>query len=355
MQKVRAARSTARGGDHRLQRGPAGSARAHQVRWIDVNGNTSIIETTCGRSIVQRGGAQGSGFINEVLTKKALRDIIGKVMKETGTARAAQFLDDIKDLGFMSAFRGGLSFNLDDVVIPDAKEKLVKAAQIRGGRGDRQLQHGSDHQQRALQPDDRHLDAHQQQGDLHPDGAHQERSPGLQLHLHDDGFRCPWFQGADPSARRYARSDGQAPEEYRWRWPGHHRKPDPLELQRRSVGILEYFISTHGARKGLADTALKTADAGYLTRRLVDVAQDVVIIKEHDCGTLRGIVATALKKKEEIVESLCTTASSAVRRCTMCTIRDRRTPRCPAVRNINEDIAKPWRPAPSRRWKSAAY
>jgi hypothetical protein len=115
------------------------------------------------------------GFINELLTKKALRDIIGLRDEGVRHGQPRKFLDDIKELGFMSAFRGGLSFNLMDVVVPDEKGEAVKAAQRRSGRGDGQLQHGPHHQQRALQPDHRHLDTHQQQGDLHLDGAHQDR------------------------------------------------------------------------------------------------------------------------------------------------------------------------------------
>jgi DNA-directed RNA polymerase subunit beta' len=273
-----------------------------KLRWADINGKTSIIETTCGRTLFNEVVPKECGFINEVLTKKALRDIIGKVMKETGTARAAQFLDDIKDLGFMSAFRGGLSFNLDDVVIPDAKEKLVKAAQAEVDEVTGNYNMGLiTNNERYNQTIDIWTHTNSKVTFTLMERIKNDRQGFNSIYMMmDSGAR-----GSKEQIRQLSGMRGlMAKPQKSGGGGGQDIIENPiLSNFKEGLSILEYFISTHGARKGLADTALKTADAGYLTRRLVDVAQDVVITKD-DCGTLRGLVATALKKNEDIVESL---------------------------------------------------
>ncbi|MEO8588670.1 MAG: DNA-directed RNA polymerase subunit beta', partial [Flavobacteriales bacterium] len=271
-----------------------------KLRWADVNGKSSIIETTCGRTLFNEVVPDECGFINDVLTKKALRDIIGMVMKTTGTARAAQFLDDIKDLGFMSAFRGGLSFNLDDVVIPDAKEKLVKAAQAEVDEVMGNYNMGLiTNNERYNQTIDIWTHTNSKVTFTLMERIKSDRQGFNSIYMMmDSGARGSKEQIRQLSGMRGLMAKPQKSG------GGQDIIENPiLSNFKEGLSILEYFISTHGARKGLADTALKTADAGYLTRRLVDVAQDVVITTE-DCGTLRGLVATALKKNEEIVETL---------------------------------------------------
>ena len=273
-----------------------------KLRWMDVHGKTSMIETTCGRTIFNEVVPDECGFINEVLTKKALRDIIGMVTKETGVARTAQFLDDIKDLGFMSAFRGGLSFNLDDVVVPDAKEKLVKAAQA-------EVDEVTGNYNMGLITNN---ERYNQTIDIWTH-TNSKVTFSLMERIKSDrqGFNSIYMMmdsGARGSKEQIRQLSGMRGLMAKPQKSGGGGGQDIIENPilsnfKEGLSILEYFISTHGARKGLADTALKTADAGYLTRRLVDVAQDVVITNE-DCGTLRGLIATALKKNEEIVENL---------------------------------------------------
>ena len=273
-----------------------------KLRWTDINGKTQMIETTCGRTLFNEVVPKEVGYLNDVLTKKALRDIIGLVVKETGTARAAQFLDDIKDLGFMSAFRGGLSFNLDDVVIPDAKEKLVAAAQ-------KEVDEVTGNYNMGLITNN---ERYNQTIDIWTH-TNSKVTFTLMERIKNDrqGFNSIYMMmdsGARGSKEQIRQLSGMRGLMAKPQKSGAGGGQDIIENPilsnfKEGLSILEYFISTHGARKGLADTALKTADAGYLTRRLVDVAQDVVITNE-DCGTLRGLVATALKKNEEVVESL---------------------------------------------------
>ncbi len=273
-----------------------------KLRWTDVNGKSSIIDTTCGRTLFNEVVPDECGFINDVLTKKALRDIIGMVMKTTGTARAAQFLDDIKDLGFMSAFRGGLSFNLDDVVIPDAKEKLVKAAQAEVDEVTGNYNMGLiTNNERYNQTIDIWTHTNSKVTFTLMERIKSDRQGFNSIYMMmDSGAR-----GSKEQIRQLSGMRGlMAKPQKSGGGGGQDIIENPiLSNFKEGLSILEYFISTHGARKGLADTALKTADAGYLTRRLVDVAQDVVITAE-DCGTLRGLIATALKKNEEVVETL---------------------------------------------------
>jgi DNA-directed RNA polymerase subunit beta' len=273
-----------------------------KLRWSDKDGKTQMIETTCGRTLFNEVVPKEAGFVNEVLTKKALRDIIARVMKETGVARTAQFLDDIKDLGFMSAYRGGLSFNLDDVIIPEAKEKLVKAAQA-------EVDEVTGNYNMGLITNN---ERYNQTIDIWTH-TNSKVTFTLMEHIKNDrqGFNSIYMMmdsGARGSKEQIRQLSGMRGLMAKPQKSGGGGGQDIIENPilsnfKEGLSILEYFISTHGARKGLADTALKTADAGYLTRRLVDVAQDVVITID-DCGTLRGLIATSLKKNEEIVESL---------------------------------------------------
>jgi DNA-directed RNA polymerase subunit beta' len=273
-----------------------------KLRWAGIDGKTQMIETTCGRTLFNEVVPKEVGFINEVLTKKALRDIIGLVVKEAGVARAAQFLDDIKDLGFMSAFQGGLSFNLDDVVIPEAKEKLVKAAQAEVDEVLGNYNMGLiTNNERYNQTIDIWTHTNSKVTFTLMEYIKKDRQGFNSIYMMmDSGAR-----GSKEQIRQLSGMRGLMAKPHKGgAGGGQDIIENPiLSNFKEGLSILEYFISTHGARKGLADTALKTADAGYLTRRLVDVAQDVVITTE-DCGTLRGLVATALKKNEEIVESL---------------------------------------------------
>ncbi len=273
-----------------------------KLRWTGVDGKSQMIETTCGRTLFNEVVPNEVGFINEVLTKKALRDIIGNVMKETGVARTAQFLDDIKDMGFMSAFTGGLSFNLDDVVIPEAKVKLVQAAQA-------EVDEVTGNYNMGLITNN---ERYNQTIDIWTH-TNSKVTFTLMEHIKNDrqGFNSIYMMmdsGARGSKEQIRQLSGMRGLMAKPQKSGAGGGQDIIENPilsnfKEGLSILEYFISTHGARKGLADTALKTADAGYLTRRLVDVAQDVVITTD-DCGTLRGLVATALRKNEEVVESL---------------------------------------------------
>ncbi len=308
-----------------------------KLRWTDINGKTHMIETTCGRTLFNEVVPKEVGFINEVLTKKALRDIIGLVVKETGTARAAQFLDDIKDLGFMSAFRGGLSFNLDDVVIPAEKDKLVNAAQ-------KEVDEVTGNYNMGLITNN---ERYNQTIDIWTH-TNSKVTFTLMERIKSDrqGFNSIYMMmdsGARGSKEQIRQLSGMRGLMAKPQKSGGGGGQDIIENPilsnfKEGLSILEYFISTHGARKGLADTALKTADAGYLTRRLVDVAQDVVITNE-DCGTLRGLVATALKKNEEIVETL---YDRVLGRCAVHDVYHPQTGELlvSSGEQINEDIAK---------------
>jgi DNA-directed RNA polymerase subunit beta' len=261
-----------------------------------------IIETTTGRVLFNQHVPEEMGFVNELLTKKALRDIIGRILKRTGIARTAQFLDEIKTLGYIMAFKGGLSFNLDDVIIPPEKDIMVNKANAEVDEVMMNYNMGLiTNNERYNQIID--IWTHTNSRLTHT----------LMENLKNDqqGFNSVYMMmdsGARGSKEQIRQLSGMrglmAKPQKSSAAGGQEIIENPiLSNFKEGLTILEYFISTHGARKGLADTALKTADAGYLTRRLVDVAQDVVI-NEEDCGTLRGLVATALKKNEEVVESL---------------------------------------------------
>ncbi len=261
-----------------------------------------MIETTCGRVIFNQIVPEEVGYINELLTKKSLRGIISNVLDKAGNARAVQFLDDIKELGFRMAFTGGLSFNLDDVIIPEEKEKMIQEAQAQVDEVMNNYNMGF------ITNNERY----NQIIDIWTHTNNKLTSIVMERLENDkQGFNSIYMmfhsgaRGSKEQIRQLAGMRGlMAKPQKSGTAGGQEIIENPiLSNFKEGLSILEYFISTHGARKGLADTALKTADAGYLTRRLVDVAQDV-IVNSDDCGTLRGLVMTALKNKDEIVESL---------------------------------------------------
>ncbi len=274
-----------------------------RLNTLDENGQPKqqIIETTVGRVIFNQYVPAEMGFINELLTKKSLRDIIGKVLKKTSVSKTAQFLDDIKDLGYYMAFKGGLSFNIDDVIIPDEKAELVE-------EGYAQVDEVMSNYNMGL------ITNNERYNQIIDIWTHTNAKLTLMLmkKLSEDkqGFNSIYMmldsgaRGSKEQIRQLCGMRGLMAKPQKSGATTNEIIENPiLSNFKEGLSVLEYFISTHGARKGLADTALKTADAGYLTRRLVDVSQDV-IITESDCGTLRGLVATAIKKNEEVVETL---------------------------------------------------
>jgi len=260
-----------------------------------------LIETTVGRILFNQVVPPEYGYINQLLTKKSLRDIIGDILKRTGTAKTAAFLDDIKDLGYKMAFRGGLSFNLGDVIVPPLKEELVAAANLEVEEVMSNYNMGFiTNNERYNQIIDiwTHTNSNLTRKVM-DDLAKDKQGFNPVYMMLDSGAR-----GSKEQIRQLSGMRGLMAKPQKSGATGGEIIENPiLSNFKEGLSVLEYFISTHGARKGLADTALKTADAGYLTRRLVDVAQDV-IISEEDCGTLRGLISTALKKNEELVESL---------------------------------------------------
>ena len=260
-----------------------------------------LIDTTAGRVMFNEVVPEEVGYINDLLTKKSLRGIISNILVKTGVARTAQFLDDIKQLGYYWAFKGGLSFNIEDVIIPVEKDKLIEEAQSQvdeiWGNYNMGLITNNERYNQIID-----VWTH----------TNSKLTNILMNRLENDnqGFNSIYMmfhsgaRGSKEQIRQLSGMRGLMAKPKKSGAQGGDIIENPiLSNFKEGLSILEYFISTHGARKGLADTALKTADAGYLTRRLVDVAQDV-IITEEDCGTLRGLVATALKKNEEIVEPL---------------------------------------------------
>ncbi len=275
-----------------------------RVRDIDENGQPviRIVDTTVGRILVNQVVPEEVGYVNELLTKKSLRDIISVVMKKAGADKVAKFLDDIKNMGYQMAFRGGLSFNLDAVIIPDSKEQLVaegyqKAEAIM-----------DDYNMGLITNNERYNQIIDVWTNVNNKLSKQVVDT---LTKDDDGFNPVYMMlhsGARGSREQIRQLSGMrglmAKPQKSGVEGGQQVIENPiLSNFKEGLSVLEYFISTHGARKGLADTALKTADAGYLTRRLVDVAQDV-IITEEDCGTLRGLNATAIKRNDDVVQTL---------------------------------------------------
>jgi DNA-directed RNA polymerase subunit beta' len=259
------------------------------------------IETTVGRVLFNELVPEDVGYINQLLTKKSLREIIGRVLKTTGIARTARFLDDIKNMGYTMAFRGGLSFNLEDVIVPDVKEEYVKEGYAQVDEVLNNYNMGFiTNNERYNQIIDiwTHTNAKLTQSLMQQISSDKQGFNAVYMML-DSGAR-----GSKEQIRQLSGMRGLMAKPQKSGSTGSEIIENPiLSNFKEGLSVLEYFISTHGARKGLADTALKTADAGYLTRRLVDVSQDV-IVSEHDCGTLRGLVATAIKNNEEVVESL---------------------------------------------------
>ena len=258
------------------------------------------IKTTVGRVFVNRYVPEEVGFINELLSKKSLRGIISRVIESCGVAETAKFLDDIKDLGYKMAFQGGLSFNLGDVIIPEEKAELVK----KGYEDVEEIMNNYNmgfitYNERYNQIIDTWTRVNDSLGKI------------LINHLSSDnqGFNAVYMmldsgaRGSKEQIRQLSGMRGLMAKPTKSTEGGQIIENPILANFKEGLSVLEYFISTHGARKGLADTALKTADAGYLTRRLVDVSHDV-IITEKDCGTLRGLVATEVKNNEDVVASL---------------------------------------------------
>ena len=273
--------------------------KTHDI--VEGNPVNHMIETTVGRVIFNEFVPKEVGYINELLTKKSLRDIIGNILKNTGTDVTAKFLDNIKNLGYQTAFRGGLSFNLDDVIIPKEKEVLVKA-------GYEQVEEVLNNYNMGFITNN---ERYNQIIDIWTHiNARLTQTLMKKLSTDNQGFNSVYMmldsgaRGSKEQIRQLSGMRGLMAKPQKSGTSGSEIIENPiLSNFKEGLSVLEYFISTHGARKGLADTALKTADAGYLTRRLVDVSQDV-IIQEEDCGTLRGLIATAIKKNEEIVETL---------------------------------------------------
>ena len=260
-----------------------------------------VIETTVGRVLFNQVVPAGVGFIDAVLTKKALRDIIANILKMTDVARTAAFLDNMKRLGFTTAFRGGLSFSLENIIIPQEKEELIQDANS-------QIENILASYNMGLITNN---ERYNQVIDVwtNTNARLTERAMHY-LSTDDQGFNPIYMmldsgaRGSKEQIRQLSGMRGLMAKPQKSGSGGGEIIENPIISNfKEGLSILEYFISTHGARKGLADTALKTADAGYLTRRLVDVAQDV-IINEEDCGTLRGLEVSALKKNEEVVEPL---------------------------------------------------
>jgi DNA-directed RNA polymerase subunit beta' len=260
-----------------------------------------MIDTSVGRVMVNEFVPQEVGFVNEVLGKKALRDIIGEVIKTCGVARTAQFLDDIKNLGYQMAFKGGLSFNLSDVLIPTEKDELVEAGyqeveQILANYSMGFITFNERYNQ--IIDTWTHVNSRLSEILIKKLTADNEGFNSVFMMM-DSGAR-----GSKEQIRQLSGMRGLMAKPQKSGAEGGQIIENPiLSNFKEGLSVLEYFISTHGARKGLADTALKTADAGYLTRRLVDVSHDV-IINEEDCGTLRGLLCTELKNNEEVIASL---------------------------------------------------
>jgi len=278
--------------------------------WIKVKTNIrnadgllehKLIETTVGRVIFNQHVPAEVGFVNTLLTKKNLREIIGDIIKITNVPKTAKFLDDIKTLGFRTAFQGGLSFSINDLIIPDVKEELLDNAKLEVDEVWESYNMGLiTNNERYNQIVDiwSRVDTRITETLIHELSNDRQGFNSVFMML-DSGAR-----GSKQQIKQLAGIRGLMAKPRKSGSTGSEIIENPiLSNFKGGLTVLDYFISTHGARKGLADTALKTADAGYLTRRLVDVAQDMVITEE-DCGTLRGIATSALKDNEDIIEPL---------------------------------------------------
>jgi len=273
------------------------------VKDVDEQGSfiNHLVETSVGRIIVNEIVPDEVGYINYVISKKTLRDLITDVIKKVGVSRACEFLDGIKNLGYQMAFKGGLSFNLNDIIIPKEKEELVSKGneEVEGIMAEYNMGLITDNERYNKVIDVwTHVNENLSKVLMKTISSDDQGFNSVYMML-DSGAR-----GSKEQIRQLSGMRGLMAKPQKAGAEGAQIIENPiLSNFKEGLSVLEYFISTHGARKGLADTALKTADAGYLTRRLVDVSHDV-IITEEDCGTLRGLVCTALKENEEVVASL---------------------------------------------------
>ncbi|GAB4414593.1 MAG: DNA-directed RNA polymerase subunit beta' [Bacteroidia bacterium] len=263
---------------------------------------TEIIETTMGRVLFNKIVPKGAGYVNILLSKKTMRKVIMDIFLKVGLVDTVNFLDDLKSLGFREAYTGGLSFSLSEVIVPEEKDQLILEAEEKIDEVSMNYNMG------LITENERY----NQVIDIwtHTNSRLTETLM-KQLENDKDGFNnifMMFHSGARGSKEQIRQLGGMRglmakPQKTLKGSAGEIIENPILANFKEGLSVLEYFISTHGARKGLADTALKTADAGYLTRRLVDVAQDV-IITENDCGTLRGITISALKENEDIIQPL---------------------------------------------------
>ena len=271
---------------------------------LDENGKLvkkMVKETSVGRVLFNQYVPKEIGYVNTLISKKSLRDIISTVIKKCGVIRSAQFLDDIKNLGYQMAFRGGLSFNLGDVLIPEEKEVYVK-------EGYEQVEEVMNNYNMGFITNN---ERYNQIIDIWTNvNTRLTKTLMDKISTENQGFNPIYMmldsgaRGSKDQIRQLAGMRGLMAKPQKSGAEGGQIIENPILANfKEGLSVLEYFISTHGARKGLADTALKTADAGYLTRRLVDVSHDV-IINEEDCGTLRGLVCTALKNNDEVIATL---------------------------------------------------
>ena len=260
-----------------------------------------MVETSVGRVIVNGIIPEQVGYVNKIISKKSLRDIIADVIKNVGFAEACEFLDGIKNLGYRMAYEAGLSFNLDDIIIPEAKKDLVE-------KGNEEIRQITENYNMGFITDN------ERYNQVIDTWTHINNDLGNVLMKEmteaDQGFNAVFMmldsgaRGSKDQIRQLSGMRGLMAKPQKAGAEGAQIIENPiLSNFKEGMSVLEYFISTHGARKGLADTAMKTADAGYLTRRLVDVSHDV-IINEEDCGTLRGLVCTALKNGDEVISTL---------------------------------------------------
>ena len=276
-----------------------------RVDEFDSEGNkvSRMVNDTCmGRILFNNCVPDEMGYINELISKKSLKKIITKVIRTCGVPRSAKFLDDVKNMGYYMAFKGGLSFNLDDVLVPVEKDEFIK-------EGDAQVEEVMNNYNMGFITNNErynqvidiwtHVNAKITDTLLKQISADQQGFNSVYMML-DSGAR-----GSKDQIRQLSGMRGlMAKPQKSGVEGGHQIIENPILANfKEGLSVLEYFISTHGARKGLADTALKTADAGYLTRRLVDVAHDVVITEE-DCGTLRGLVCREVKNNDDVVATL---------------------------------------------------
>ena len=268
---------------------------------VDGKAERHMVETSVGRVIVNGIIPKEVGYVNKVISKKSLRDIIAAVIKNVGFAEACEFLDGIKNLGYRMAYLAGLSFNLDDIIIPKEKAELI-------AKGNDEVQQITDNYNMGFITDN------ERYNQVIDTWTHVNNDIGnillKQMTEADQGFNAVFMmldsgaRGSKDQIKQLSGIRGLMAKPQKAGAEGHQIIENPiLSNFKEGMSVLEYFISTHGARKGLADTAMKTADAGYLTRRLVDVSHDV-IITEEDCGTLRGLQCSALKSGDEIISSL---------------------------------------------------